>query len=185
MPNASSQPKDGKSEMTETVDLRTIAFHEAGHAVMRWLRGLPATELTADCDGGFCAGTGTTVRADDELFVALAGFAAEGIFGSGDVDWEACRGDDFDYAREILAARPFMRPNGMENALNNYFNYGCDLLRGHLDLIDTIASRLEHAGRLSARQVAALCRRHQRGAPLPLQNHTAGTGCDFRKAGNV
>ena len=35
----------------------TIAKHEAGHAVMAWLRGLPATELEASVMGGHAGRT--------------------------------------------------------------------------------------------------------------------------------
>ena len=39
--------------------LEVAAEHEAGHAVMRWLRGLPATRLTVNSDGsGFCPPAG-------------------------------------------------------------------------------------------------------------------------------
>jgi hypothetical protein len=58
--------------------LEDAARHEAGHAVMRWLVGLPATKLTISQDGaGFCEGSGKRVFVYDFLRVTLAGLAAE------------------------------------------------------------------------------------------------------------
>lgn len=69
------------------VDINTIAQHEAGHAVMRWVLGLPATELTADDEGGLCAGTGRRIWISDEILVMLAGVAVESGYGVvGEVD---------------------------------------------------------------------------------------------------
>jgi hypothetical protein len=66
--------------------LNAIACHEAGHAVMRVLRGYPATELTATEDRGFCAGTGRLIRVEDEILINLAGFAVEYGYGLCDID---------------------------------------------------------------------------------------------------
>jgi hypothetical protein len=52
-----------------------IAQHEAAHAVMRCLRGLPATAITARENGGLCAGTGDPIHPESELLVSLAGYA--------------------------------------------------------------------------------------------------------------
>jgi hypothetical protein len=51
--------------------VETIAAHEAGHAVMGWLRGLPCTKVQAGADEGFCAGTGRPWRAEDLVLVTL------------------------------------------------------------------------------------------------------------------
>src|SRR5690348_13358395 len=50
------------------------AAHEAGHAVMRWLRRLPPTPIAmSDDDRGECGGTGQLYPAKDVLLVTLAG----------------------------------------------------------------------------------------------------------------
>ncbi len=56
----------------------TAAKHEAAHAVMRLIRGMPTTPLEIyECGGGLCYGTGLEVRPDDLIRVTLAGIAYE------------------------------------------------------------------------------------------------------------
>lgn len=156
-----------------TIDV--IAAHEAGHAVMRWLRGLPATELTVTADGGLCAGTGRVAPAEGLLLVKLAGFAVEsgyGVFARLTLDTLAeSHGSDFDEARRMLADCEWLRilatPEGaivqsVDEALVRHFHRAGELLWPHSDLVDALADRLEYEGRVSARSVAALCREHEK-----------------------
>ena len=56
---------------------RNVSLHEAGHAVMRWLRGLPLTRLELTDEGGMCYGTGRREATDSLIKVRLAGYAAQ------------------------------------------------------------------------------------------------------------
>ena len=92
--------------LTESISdrLEAAACHEAGHAVMQWLVGWPATKLTISEDGsGFCAGTGKRVFVLDFLPVTLAGPAVEAGYGVVPLDWEKSRAADLDEARVLLA----------------------------------------------------------------------------------
>lgn len=191
-PDAPSAPETSVAE-TPTVDLDTIATHECGHAVMHWLRGLPATYVTADENGGFCAGTGKPIRPQDMLFVVLAGFAAECGCGLFEVDLTASRADDFDKARRLLSECDWMRMRlaqgekegvlivSVEEALSDYFKRACDLLQPYQDFIERMALRLARKGRLSARSVAAMLREY--GKELKRENEqladspTEATAC--------
>ena len=160
----------GKAEPeANRIDLDTIAIHEAGHAVMRWLRGLPATELTASDDGGLCGGTGREVRRDHVLYVLLGGPVVENGYGIvGTLDFARCGSNDFERAKALLAGaedwlcRDGLRVLTIDEALAYHFDRACDLLCPHIELVDAIGGRLAAEGRLSARRVAALCREYGR-----------------------
>jgi len=137
------------------------AAHEAGHAVMRWLRGLPPTPISLVDDGdGCCRGTGQLYPAKDVLFVTLAGYAAESGFGVADVDLAGLC-DDFNYARTILrSARELTRGDETAGeALERYFARTCELLRPHAEVIETLQRMLIADGIVSADAVAATCAR--------------------------
>lgn len=170
------------------VDLETIALHEAGHAVMRWLRGLSATDVTANDDGGFCAGTGRAVHSESELLVSLAGFAVEcGYAVGGRIDLAHSHGDDFDHARRILSETEYLRfrvnadrsgvfVQDVDAALLRYFaRAGVELLP-YSDLIEDIGQRLQIEGRLSARTVAAICREYVKRSRRVLSEEGNGDG---------
>jgi len=60
--------------------LTSAARHEAGHAVMRWVRGYPLSPVCIHADGsGLCTGQtpGLMIRHADLLLVAVAGPLAE------------------------------------------------------------------------------------------------------------
>ncbi len=155
--------------MTNTAEDITdaTAYHEAVHAVMRWIVGLPATEVTAGRDGGHCGGTGRSVSAEGKLWVALAGFAVEAGYGVAPPDLPKCAGSDFDRARDILAGHEWLRASGkrvlgVEAALQRAFSQAGELLLARVDLVENVAQRLMYERRLSARQVAAMCREYSR-----------------------
>ena len=135
------------------------AAHEAGHAVMRWLRGLPATPISVIDDRlGKCGGTGQLYPAEDVLLVTLAGYAAESAFGTADVDFSApCH--DFDYARRILVSAVWLRRRAetLDEAIERYFGDACELLRPHTDLIHRLRDMLLRHKWVSAEGVAASC----------------------------
>jgi hypothetical protein len=140
-------------------DAYTIAVHEAGHAVMLWVRGYPIGELMAGAEGGYCC-TGK-LRPEDAVLFSLAGFAVESFYGAaGKLIVEGSHADDFDQARMVLASRgpACLRPDEtVREALDRYFEWACDLRHEHHDLIEQLGERLEVHGRLSARTVRAVC----------------------------
>jgi hypothetical protein len=169
----------------EIVDTWTVACHEAAHALMRWRMREPATRIELNDNGGFCHGTGRRINPESKLLIALAGFAWESGLGVlCHMDFDLCRGGDWDDAREILRTSPQLcfrlagpLPNqgtlpsekltlpevvseDIETALRRWFNQAREILKHDGDLIELIGERLEFARRLSAREVAALLRVH-------------------------
>src|ERR1051325_86563 len=123
-------PKDESTaehvgSVTDYDRLEAAACHEAGHAVMRWLVGLPATKLTITEDGaGFCEGTGKRVSVKSLLVVTLAGLAAEIGYGVCPLDWERTRTDDLDEALGLLARTPWLTLPSLDPhiALRDHFH---------------------------------------------------------------
>jgi len=170
----------GDVPASNDVDREVTALHEAGHAVMRRLRGLPATNLWLFEPGvGFCEGTGKPVDPLSDILVALAGFAVECGYGLVALDFAKAKTCDFDYARELLAGRPWMLLGLAANeeldpsqwlpveltvdaALAMYFERACRELWPLEDLITRIGERLDWEGQLNARSVAAMCREYYR-----------------------
>jgi hypothetical protein len=143
----------------EIADISTVAQHEAGHAVMRWLCGLQVTGLIAREDGsGFCHGTGRRVDPVTLLWITLAGPAAEVSYNIIPLDWERTRFDDFDEARRLIDPWHKWEKDEVENELHDQFAIVCERLWPFAGLVDDLAARLEVEGTLSARSVAALCR---------------------------
>ena len=158
--------------MKNRVSFSTICGHEAAHGVMRWLRGLPATELTASKRGGLCAGTGQMVRCEDLILILLAGFAWESGFGLISVDFIKGLCADFDEARQILDEcyiwRSVVVVDGkptlasVDESLRFRFDFVCDLLSEHDVFIEDLAEELENCGRLSAQRVEEIIQAHFR-----------------------
>ena len=158
--------------------LRIAATHEAGHAVMRWIMELPLTELTANVGTGMCAGTKAKVQVKNYLLVTLAGLAAESKYGFYQPDFSSRDGGDLDRTRLMLVQIPWLRiwPDlplnavtdiavpehyqSTNDAFQRYFKEARDNLAPHEDLVDEIATRLAAERKLSARTVAAMCRRY-------------------------
>lgn len=159
----------GSQSRESRIARKDSAIHEAGHAVMRWIRGLPLTAIELDTDNkGRCAGSGRLVRADDVLLVMLAGYAAESGYGVADVNLtRECY--DLDYGRMILTSERWLcGSDTVDDALAYYFHLACDLLRPHADLIQQLASKLTADGYLSADTVRATlrpCGPTERGLP--------------------
>lgn len=70
---------------------------------IRWLRGLPATNVTAEPRGGYCAGSGRRIPAEDAL-LTLAGMATEADYMilPENVLWAGTSFQDLEEARELL-----------------------------------------------------------------------------------
>lgn len=164
--------------MPEDLETRRalVAAHEAGHAAMRWVRGLSATRVWIADDGrGYCEGTGRPSRAEDEILVGLAGFAVESEFGLAEVDWTSAlvltdvaetlsllRQAWFLYAYRVGADGAITFEPDPVCRLRRAWGHTCGLLCPHAGLVDRIAWSLEEHGALSARQVAAIGREYAR-----------------------
>ncbi len=144
----------------------TTAHHEAGHAVMRWLRGLPATDVHVNEGYGLCKGTGEKCRGEDRLLILLAGPAVEVGYGIlVEVDLNQMSFDDLDEARQILEADSYLRIRlpekpvpeqtvavgffEVEDALRRWFDRACEELLQHCLIVDHVA-HLAVEGYLSA-----------------------------------
>jgi hypothetical protein len=157
----------------EKLPLFTICGHEAAHAVMRWLRDSPCTDLRAGEDGGVSVGTGDKIRNDDFLKILLAGYAWEWRNHLDDIDLPASKPDDLEQARMILTGTPHLRgvertadgkwrALSVEEGLAVRFREVAELLAPYETLICEIATRLEHEGSLSAKDVRAMIRRWEK-----------------------
>jgi hypothetical protein len=147
MANAMTRATEARPDRWETV-----APHEAGHAVMRWLCGLPATALVAHADGGgLSAGTGRREPVADLLAVTLAGPAVEACYGMWGLDWTRTHFEDFDHARALLAHAEWLRYQihdgeaglvDVETALRAHFDEVCTRLSPYSALVDELAEVL-------------------------------------------
>ena len=157
----------------EKLPLATICGHEAAHAVMRWLRDSPCTDLRAGEDGGASVGTDDKIRKDDFLKILLAGCAWEWRNHLDDIDLPASKPDDLEQARMILADTPHLRgvertadgkwrALSVEAGLAIRFREAAELLAPYDTLVGEIATRLEHEGSLSAKDVRAMIRRWEK-----------------------
>lgn len=157
------------------------ARHEAAHAVMKWVLGWPATELTAGAGEGLCAGSGRKVDVEEFLLVTLAGLVYECWYQLDDLDLTTSDTGDLRVAREIVADHEWLRPisshhpDGTFTSLNvdeavaHHLRRVSDLLDPYMDLIEAIGYRLEWAGRLSARTVAAICREYAKRQSITME----------------
>lgn len=145
-----------------SADLYTIAIHEAGHAVMRWVRRLPITAVWADEEGGLCEGSGKPVDAESNLLVSLAGFTteAEYMLLPERVDLAGSDGDDLDKARTLLRNVPTLREPGeeVEAALLRYMTRAGHTLYPYRELVERLGFILAERRYLSARSVSAIIR---------------------------
>jgi hypothetical protein len=160
-------------------DLREVtAGHEAGHVVMRWLLGLPATDVYVNNGYGLCEGTGEQCRAEDVLLVLLAGLAVESAYGMNGIDIEHSDTTDLRQARELLTHDPYLRLSiperiqpgqevqpvfdTVEVCLAKWFRRCCDDLRQHLFLVDDVADAV-YDGYLSAADLQTILDQYEQG----------------------
>jgi len=160
----------------DEIDLRWItAEHEAAHAVMRWLRGLPATDVYVGNGDGLCEGTGAALRAEDALLVTLAGLVIETTFGLYTLDSvinPENEPDDLVEAREILEGSMLLRMKipvnpqpgqpaleadfwTVEESLQLWLKRAVSELCPHCDLVDVVATAA-FDGYLSAADLQAI-----------------------------
>lgn len=155
-------------------------MHEAGHAAMRWMLELPATNIYVSDGDGYCDGTEVRISGEQSLLIALAGEAVETDYGTRSVDFSKTPCEDFDDAREVLNVQFWLRfdprklqsngeaPNlellDVEEALSIWFDRCCEILQPHSSLIETIAAAAVD-GYLSARDLSVILEAYER------QNH--------------
>ena len=137
--------------------LLVVARHEAGHAVMRKIRGLPVTAIAVDFDNpgaGFCYGTRKAIRGDDALLVLLAGPAAECRCLPFLIDFTKADTDDLRAAKMLLANSPVLcgfdpatltriPPDG---ALKSWMMKAAVMLFPWKPHIEKLAKKLVHSG---------------------------------------
>jgi hypothetical protein len=145
-----------------SADIHTIAVHEAGHAVMRWIRRLPITAVWADEEDGLCEGCGKPIDAETNLLLTLAGFATEADYMllPERVNLAESDGDDFDSAWRILHHSPHLRNEGesTEGALMRWMILAGHTLYPYRELVERLGFALAQRRHLSARSVSAIIR---------------------------
>lgn len=154
-------------------DFECLCEHEAAHAVMRWHLGLGGTELLVDEEEleGSNSVSNFLMEARESLLIALAGWAWNDGYGNWNTERQLEYATDFKNAREIIAARPFLRSHTeisrrrgkpvvslktetVEETLMRFHKEAQGILwPGYEDLIPRLAARLARKKRLSGRQV--------------------------------
>ena len=142
---------------------------------MRWLRGLPATDVHVNEGHGLCEGTGEKCRAEDRLLILLAGPAVETAYGVNEIDLDRSKSEDIGRARQILKTTPPLRIRLAENpvpgqtvavgffevedALRRWFDRACEELLQHCLIVDYVA-HLAVDGYLSAADLQTVLNRY-------------------------
>jgi hypothetical protein len=140
---------------------RFAAFHEAGHAVVRFSRLGVATALRANLDGsGFSDGTGDVCRKSDAIEISLAGPIAEAklrrvslvyvYMTSGLQDYESAVADAKQLAAIYVGVFPDPRAYVWRAAEENAKR----ILRQDWALVETLAGAAITRGNLTAVEVA-------------------------------
>ena len=138
-------------------DLTHVAWHEAGHAVMRWRLGEPPGAICLHPDGsGFSAPAtpGQLRPTHDLLLITLAGIAAE-VGGRPILNLETSKADDLDEALEMLtpdyiAWRFAPHTRTQQEALREYYEQARTLIWKDFDYVEAVAEALLAASSLSA-----------------------------------
>jgi len=153
---------------------KTICCHEAAHAVMRHLNGMPPGFLWVSETEGENGGTGEVVDASDELAVQLAGVAWECGFNSQRIDWSASKMSDLEMASALLTERPFLRgwrivetaggSVAEERSLQDGLRYAlacvCDRLKPHRREIEALGDLLAIKREMDGRAVGDWMQTH-------------------------
>jgi hypothetical protein len=145
-------------------DLTHVAWHEAGHAVMRWRLGTPPGAICLHPDGSGFSAPATpwqVIETHDLLLITLAGIASEVGGRLGQLNLETSKADDLDAARALLtpayrAARFAPRRLTQQQALRQYYDEACTLWWQDFDLVEAVAEALLDARVLSAADLCAI-----------------------------
>lgn len=152
------------------IDIETLAEHEAAHAVMRWLLGLPATEIWINDEGGLCEGSGEMIPCETAVLVKLAGVAWEaGCIFTDLIDLANSHFQDLIEAEAILDKAVWLRfrvedkkviEESTSDSLRTWLKQAGELLFPHAFAVESIGASLANRRRLSAKTVAAFLREH-------------------------
>lgn len=146
-----------------------IARHEAAHAIMHYLVGLPPTRLTASDDRGLCESSGRAADIRQQVLALLAGIAYEVKYSAWLIDLHNSKTADLEQARQLLASNASGRRAevkrkictvGVEKALRLAMERACDILEPFNGEIESLGLLLVTAGQLSARRTGAFMRQH-------------------------
>jgi hypothetical protein len=165
-------PSNRSAEEAETARYLT-AYHEAGHAVMRWMLRLPPTAVHAEDGYGYAEGTGVFIPFQENTLIALAGYAAELNYClPPDVEARLAtsKSPDIVEARDYLSqcletrVRPRLPEDAdnpdeimpVEEAVVVWFMRCCGILRQQSSAVDAIADALLDEGSLPAERVAEI-----------------------------
>ncbi|MCC6360395.1 MAG: hypothetical protein IT450_16775 [Phycisphaerales bacterium] len=144
------------------------AFHEAGHAVVAELLGVPVAEVTIDADGGggLCrfdslplhrSVEGPTQEEQDkasrELEVYLAGVVAAAYAGASREENDGDE-DDLTKVSEFVAA--FFPDDDAQVVVDERIDFVTALVTIHWRAVEAIAAVLDEAGRITGSEVAAI-----------------------------
>jgi hypothetical protein len=149
--------------------LGLVARHEAAHATMYYLVGLPSTRLVARGNHGLCVGAGKPADARQHILALLAGIAYEIKYASCLINLRNSKTADLAQARALLADNLAsrrvkidrkIRTVSVERALTLSMERTCDLLQPFHDTIESLGAELENAGELSAQRTGAFLRAH-------------------------
>lgn len=153
------------------VDPSIIAEHEVAHGLMRWLRGLKATNLWASATGGLCEGTGKEVDNESALLVTLAGYAWEvgPLAAANQVKIRDRKEPDFESARTIIrnvtwtriwpgSASNSVSKLSVEAAMKRWLLKARNMVCPFAEFIEDVGELLRQKGYISARSFAALLR---------------------------
>ena len=153
--------------------LTLVARHEAAHAIMHYLVGLPATRLMAGHDRGRCECSSRGCDARQWLLVLLAGVAYEAKYSAWLLALRNSKTADLEQARELLESHPPSRrvemhrkrcTIGVEKALRLGLERACEILEPFNGEIESLGDLLAKAGQLSAIDTRAFMRKHIRPA---------------------
>jgi hypothetical protein len=156
------------------VTIELIAEHQAAHAVMRWLCGLPATRLVCGANGGLCNATCSKFNTADILAVILAGVTWEHSCRRVRINWRTTKFQDVDEALRMLERFPRLRlafPRSGDGeaktltphrAVESWMEVVGYELRPHSDQIRDLGRLLAERKTLSARTVGAIFREYNK-----------------------
>lgn len=151
--------------------IKKTARHEAGHAVMRKILGLPSTAISVDFSNpgnGICHGTGQKISWQDYLLFTLAGVAVECDYMPFIIDWETAATADLDDAKDILETNKWLCDiNGdtmdffsPDEALKKWLSRASEMLHPYKKDINRLAKEaIASGGELNPEAVAHLLAR--------------------------
>jgi hypothetical protein len=152
----------------DTIDIETLAAHEAGHALMRWLLRGHATETWIDSHDFEGASEPVEERVafhlPSILLITLAGIAVENRYCFiGSIDWDSSSADDIDRSRDYIKAfwpKLCAKYKTENECLDAVLLRASSILLPHRDLIQEITEHLVVKQTVRASELEELCSEH-------------------------